>query len=206
MMGAQVIGEEKELNETGGYMKTFRGAAWSRRDFMGSLPGLLIAQGAMGGPIPLIGKQNVSELREELTPEEKMRVAKSSMAKELPDYFGEGYSCAESLFMVSLRFLEKPEELVWVSSGFGGGLYHRDLCGFLTAGIMAIGLSAGMIKAERKEAKEVCSQRVKEYWKWWKSEAPLRCAEIRTEETTSKVCKRLGLMAAAKTEELLKSA
>lgn len=173
---------------------------------MGSVPGLLVAAGVMGEPIASIGNQDARpKLREDLAPEETKCVAKSSMAKDLPKYFGEGYSCAESLFMVSLRFMKKPEELVWVSSGFGGGLYHRDLCGFLTGGIMAIGLSAGMIEAERKEAKDLCSQRVKEYWKWWKSEAPLRCAEIRTEGTSSKVCHRLGLLAAAKTEELIMS-
>jgi hypothetical protein len=144
-------------------------------------------------------------LQEELTEEEKKCVAKSSMAKDIPNYFGEGYSCAESLFMVSLRYLKKPEELVWVSSGFGGGMYHRDLCGFLTAGIMAIGLKAGMLEGERKEVKDLCGQKVKEFWKWWKSEAPLHCADITAGRKTYKVCQRLGLLAAVKTEELIKS-
>jgi C_GCAxxG_C_C family probable redox protein len=186
-------------------MNDIRQTVWSRRKFMRTVPGWLIATGVMAGPIPSIGNQKTLELPEELTAEERERVAKSFMAKDISNYFGEGYSCAESLFMVSLRFLKKPEELVWISSGFGGGMYHRDLCGFLTAGIMALGLSTGMIDAERKEAKAKCSQLVKEYWKWWTSEAPLRCADIRTEGTTSKLCKRLGLLAAAKTEELIKS-
>ena len=171
---------------------------------MSSVPGLLITAGVMGDPIASIGNQDTpTQLREELTPEEQKCVAKSSMAKDLVNYFGEGYSCAESLFLVSLRLLKKPEELVWISSGFGGGLYHRDLCGFLTAGVMAIGISAGMIQAERMEAKKLCSQRVKEFWKWWKSEAPLRCADIRKEGISSKVCQRLGMLAAAKTEKLI---
>jgi len=186
-------------------MNTLKETAWSRRKFISSVPGFLVAAGIVSDPIISAGHQDVSELPQELTAEEKNWVAKSSMAKDMSNYFGEGYSCAESLFMVSLRFLKKPEELVWVASGFGGGLYHRDLCGFLTAGVMAIGLSAGMIEAERKEAKALCSQRVKKYWKWWTSEAPLRCANIRTEGTSSKVCQRLGLLAAAKTEELIKS-
>ena len=197
---------EENLNEKGGRVIELRKTVWSRRKFMRSVPGILVAAGVMGDPIASVGNQDDSpQLREDLTPEEKKCVEKSSMAKDISNYFGEGYSCAESLFMVSLRFLKKPEELVWISSGFGGGLYHRDLCGFLTAGIMAIGLSAGMIQSERKEAKDLCSQRVKEFWKWWKSEAPLRCADIRTEGTTSKVCQRLGLLAAAKTENLIKS-
>ena len=186
-------------------MNNLENTVWSRRKFMSSVSGLLVAAGVMADPVLSIGNQEIPELAEELTDQEKELVAKSSMAKDISNYFGEGYSCAESLFMVSLRYLKKPEELVWVSSGFVGGMYHRDLCGFLTAGIMAIGLSAGMIQKERKEAKEQCGLLVKEYWKWWKSEAPLRCADIRTEGTTSKVCKRLGLLAAAKTEELIKS-
>jgi len=34
-------------------------------------------------------------------------------------------------------------------------------------------------------------------------QAPYHCAEIRTEGTTSLVCKNLGLLSAAKIEELL---
>ncbi|NIO10267.1 MAG: hypothetical protein GTO40_20585, partial [Deltaproteobacteria bacterium] len=98
--------------------------------------------------------------------------------------------------------MKKPEELVWVASGFGGGMYHRNLCGFLTAGIMAIGVRAGMLETERKEAKEQTKQWVKAYWTWWTSQAPLCCSDIRTEGTTSQVCRRLGQLAAAKTQEL----
>lgn len=178
---------------------------WSRRKFMGTVPGLLLAAGVLGDPIVSAGNQENPELSEELSHEEKMHVAKSSMAKDISNYFGEGYSCAESLFLVSLRYLKKPEELFWVSTGFGGGMYHRDLCGFLTAGIMAIGLKAGMLEAERKEAKDLCGQKVKEFWKWWKSEAPLHCSDITAGRTTYDVCKRLGVLAAAKTEELIDS-
>lgn len=147
--------------------------------------------------------QVIKDLREELTSEELKWVGKSFMAKDINDYFGKDYSCAESLFIVSLKCLKKPEDLVWIASGFGGGLYHKDLCGFLTAGIMAIGLSAGMLKKERKEAKDYCKRLVKEYWKWWTSLAPLHCSEIRKKETSSKVCRRLGQLTAAKTEELI---
>ena len=174
----------------------------SRRVFVSSVPGFLLGAGLFAKPT--FGFfQEKPELKDQLTTEELKWVKNSVMAKELTNYFGEGYSCAESLLMVSLRFLKKPEELVWAAAGFGGGLYHKDLCGFLTGGIMAIGFSSGMLDKERKEAKMHCSQKVKEYWKWWQSVAPLRCADIRTEGTTSKVCVRLGRMAAAKTEELI---
>jgi hypothetical protein len=127
------------------------------------------------------------------------------MAGEFEDYFGKGYSCAESLLMLGLRHLRLPEEFVWAAAGFGGGMQHKEVCGFLTAGIMALGLAAGRLKLERKEAKAWSKKRVDAYWSWWTAQAPVRCADIRKEGTSFKVCRRLGLLAAAKVEELIKS-
>jgi len=178
-----------------------------RREFIASASFLVLGARLSGmSPLSMQSAQVAQELKEELTPEEFMIVEKSVMAKDLKSYFGKGYSCAESLLMVSLKFLGKPEELVWLASGFGGGLYHKDLCGFLTSGVMAIGLSAGMLKKDRLEGKEHCQQNVRQYWKWWTSMAPLHCSEIKKEGTSSKVCRRLGQLAAVKIEELIKPA
>ncbi len=144
------------------------------------------------------------KVNEGFSADESDWIEKSTLAKDLSNYFGQGYSCAESLFMVSLRYLGKPEELVWAAAGFGGGLYHKDLCGFLTGGIMAIGLGSGMMKMPRREAKEYCGDLVKQYWKWWTARSPLHCSEIRTEKTNSSVCRNLGLLSAAKIEDLIK--
>lgn len=179
-------------------------AAMARRKFLISAPiwtlgtwfsGRVLVQGALA--------QSPQSLPEDLSPEELKIVEKSVLAKDLPTYFGKGYSCAESMLAVGLRFLRKPEELVWIAAGFGGGMYHRDLCGFLTGGCMNLGLAAGMLDRERTEAKEWNRQKVEEYWKWWTSQAPPHCADIRKEETSLKVCQRLGLLAAAKIEELI---
>lgn len=187
-------------------MKEKERADFTRRTFLSSFPAFLVGGGLLSKPFyTLRSIQTKSTLKEELTPDELKRVEQSAMAKDLPNYFGKGYSCAESLLMVSLRFLKMPEELVWVAAGFGGGMSHKDLCGFLTSGIMAIGLSSGKLNEERKGAKDNCSIRVKEYWKWWQTMAPLHCAEIRTEGTSSAVCRRLGQIAAAKIEELIKT-
>ncbi len=105
--------------------------------------------------------------------------------------------------MVSLRLMKKPEELVWVAGGFGGGMQHQDLCGFLTAGFMAIGLHSGTLNIEKKDAKARCSQNVNSYWSWWSSTAPLRCSAIREGRKDFKVCLRLGKLASIKLEELL---
>lgn len=178
----------------------------SRRGFLNCASGFMLGSCLLDfTPLRLYEELSIQELKEELTPEEQKLVEKSTMAQDLKGFFGKGYSCAESLFMVSLRFLKKPEELVWISSGFGGGLYHKDLCGFLTSGIMAIGLRVGTLEKERKEKKEYGKNLVNQYWSWWESQAPLRCSEIRKEGTSSKVCACLGCLAAAKLEELLGS-
>jgi C_GCAxxG_C_C family probable redox protein len=175
-----------------------------RREFMISVPFLALGAKFLESSHALDTQSQVhQELLEQVTSEEAEWIQGSSMAKELLDYFGKDYSCAESLFMVSLRFLEKPEDLVWVAAGFGGGLGHRDLCGFLTAGIMAIGLASGMLSKERKEAKEYCKNAVNQYWDCWVSLAPLHCSDIREKRKSSKACTRLGQLAAAKTEELI---
>ncbi len=171
---------------------------------MASASSLLVGSRLLGWDSLLNqNSQTPLELKEELTQQEVEWVKKFSMADDIANFFGKGYSCAESLFMVALRHMKQPKELVWVASGFGGGMYHRDLCGFLTAGIMAIGVRTGMLETERKEAKEQCKQWVQAYWKWWTSLAPMKCSEIRTEGTTSKVCRRLGQLAAAKIQELI---
>jgi hypothetical protein len=181
-----------------------------RRKFIASASFLAVGGRLFGvSSISSQSAQVAQELKKELTPEELKIVEESIMAKDLNNYFIKGYSCAESLLMVSLKFLGKSEELVWLASGFGGGLYHKDLCGFLTSGVMAIGLSSGMLKMERIEGKEHCLQKLNQYWEWWTSIAPLHCSEIRKEETNSKeetdyrVCQRLGQLAAVKIEELI---
>ncbi len=176
-----------------------------RREFIASASALALGVGL--GDVALFSSSLTpwsQELREELSPEEVEIVKNSVMARDLENYFGKGYNCAESLFMVSLNFLGKPGELVWIACGFGGGMGHKDLCGFLTAAYMAIGLSAGMRGKERKEAKEQCTNTIKEYWKWWASLAAIHCSEIRKEGTSAKVCRRIGQLAAARVEELLK--
>ena len=147
------------------------------------------------------------DLRETLSPEELALVKDSVMSSDMQNFWHKGYSCAETGLMVALRYMKKPEDLVWSATGFAGGLMHQDLCGFLTSGVMAIGLHAGDLKMEKNAAMMKCSQAVNEYWTWWLEKAPLHCAEIRQgrESIDFKVCERLGRLATAKVESLLKT-
>lgn len=185
-------------------MRTKRLAVLDRRAFLSSAS-LWVSGSFLAGLSSRLGVnlQTGQELPEELAASELETVKRSSMAGELEDYFGKGYSCAESLLMVGLRYLHLSEGLVWAAAGFGGGMQHREACGFLTAGIMDLGLAAGQLKMERAEAKEWCKQKVNSYWAWWTSQAPIKCADIRKEGTSSRVCRRLGLLAAAEVEQLI---
>jgi C_GCAxxG_C_C family probable redox protein len=175
-----------------------------RREFMASVPAFLI-----GGRLLDVSEswaasgQKQGEVSEVLTPEELEIVNRSVMAKDLLNYYKNGYNCAESILYVALKSMKKPTELFWAASGFGGGVGHKDLCGFLTGGVMAIGLSVGELKVSRDEARKICTKKVDEYWKWWASLAPYRCSGIKTEGRTSEVCKRVGRLASARIEGLI---
>ena len=183
-------------------MKTENSLFLPRRTFIAS--GLLMGSSLIIGPgIRKSATQVVQKAKEELSADERKWIDASILAKDLNNLFGQGNSCAESILLVSLRFLRKPEDWIWAAAGFGGGMYQRDLCGFLTGGYIALGFACGMLDKPRKDAKEYCGNLVEEYWKWWGQQAPYRCAQIRTGGSTSQVCVNQGLLAAAKIEELL---
>jgi hypothetical protein len=187
-------------------MQELKPGSLSRRKFIATASGLMIGSAFFPLPSPLRLDSQVAQKAEgELSAEDLEWIKKSSMAKELNKYFGQGYSCAESAVMVSLRFLDMSEEFVWAAAGFGGGLYHKNLCGFLTGGIMGIGFASSLLEKPRREAKTFCGDTVKEYWKWWESRFPLHCSEIRTEGRDSRICLNLGLLSMAKIEELIKA-
>jgi C_GCAxxG_C_C family probable redox protein len=178
--------------------------SWPRRHFLFSVSGLIAG-------LPVLGKtlQEERQVQEKILPAElsgaeREHVENSVMAEDLKKIFGSHqYSCAESILLAVLHLLNEPEDLVWAAAGFGGGMGQKDLCGFLTGGIMGIGFAAGKMEAPRKEAKDFCSRTVKQYWTWWGINAPLHCRNIRTPDQDSRVCLRLGRLAAAEIETLI---
>ena len=145
------------------------------------------------------------DLRETLSPEELALVKDSVMSSDMQNFWHKGYSCAETGLMVALRYMKKPEDLVWTAAGFAGGLGHQDLCGFLTSGVMVLGMHAGDLKIESNAAKMQCMQMVNTFWTWWMENAPLHCSEIRAGRQDFEVCHRIGRLATAKIESLIKA-
>lgn len=176
-----------------------------RREFLFSIPQLLLGTGLILPSLLYCTGKKFHVLKGELTPDELEWVKKSRMAKDLEKYFGKGYSCSESILILALRYIKMSEKLVWAAGGFGGGLGQKDLCGYLTGGVMGIGFVSGTLNVKRKVAKQYCTEATKKYWTWWKATAPLHCAEIRKPKSSKKICVRLGQLSAAKLEELIKS-
>lgn len=188
-------------------MKHLESIDFRRRQFLASSSIMLVGTPFLAASLrPQQKPPKGPDLLEEPSPSEVEIVNNSAMAKDIANLFGKGYSCAESGLAVGVRYLKKPEDLVWMAGGFGGGLYHGDLCGFLTGGFMTIGLYAGALQLEKSAAHKVCTQKVNEFWTWWVSTAPLHCAEIREGRKDFKVCHRLGRLAAAKVEGLISGA
>ena len=177
----------------------------NRRKFLLSSSFLLSATTVLGTSSLLAQTTpKVPVLIDALTPEELARVKTSVMSEDMQNYWGKGYSCAETGLMVALRYMKKPEDLVWAAAGFGGGMGQQDLCGFLTSGIIAISLHTGDLEMEKRAAKKQCGEKVREYWTWWLETAPLHCSEIREGRQGFDVCSRIGRLAAEKLESLLK--
>lgn len=171
-----------------------------RRQFLAVLPFLAAAPLLV---FPQSPEEKKKPLNEIMKADEWEQVKQSAMAMELETYFGHGYSCAESLWLTALRRLKKPEELVWAAGAMGGGFGQKDICGFLSAGMMAIGTAAGQLKMPRPEAKKVCSREAKAYWQWFQSLSPIRCAEIRPPGSSGDICRRLGQLCAARVNRVI---
>ena len=70
-------------------------------------------------------------------------------------------------------------DVVAAATGFGGGMGRKDLCGYVTGGVMAIGLFCGAAKGSDKAARQKCGRLTKEYLDWWTASTPLHCGDIK---------------------------
>ena len=101
-----------------------------------------------------------------------------SMADWTEKHLSKGYWSADSILLSAAKYLKKPEQVVSVATGFGGGILQKELCGYLTGGIMAIGLFVGATRAGDQAGREKCHRLTKEYAEWWAENYPLHCKDI----------------------------
>lgn len=178
-----------------------------RRHFLSTFPCLVLSKTLTADQAhSLTQEKRTRKFGQPFTSEETELIEKSVLAKDIENYAGKGYSCAESMFIVSLRFLEKPEECVHAAAAYGGGLGKGDLCGLLTGGMMGIGIAGGKMHENRLQMKKTVRDLSNEFWAWWESWAPIHCRDLRKEyegkEEYLRMCKRVSV----KMEELIKPA
>jgi C_GCAxxG_C_C family probable redox protein len=150
-------------------------------------------------------KTNIIKLSAELTADEKKILEKSTMAREIVKNRSLGLNCAETILLTSLQYLQKPDEWFSAASGFGGGMGKREVCGLLTGGIMAIGIAGGILHKDPKVRRRFVGKKRDEYWKWWVSQSPVKCQDMRGRYDREGYLRMIQRVA-FKIEELIKTA
>ncbi|MGW8267761.1 MAG: C-GCAxxG-C-C family (seleno)protein, partial [Longimicrobiales bacterium] len=137
------------------------------------------------------------------TEEEASVVAASPMAGIIAGLNGQGYPCSEMMLLAALRRFDLPEEHLDSAAVFGGGVGKRDLCGFLTGGLMAIGIGAGAKYADRSRLHTVGRRAANTYWDWWLTRGDLHCMGPLTTHETPEEFVRMAQRSAVKLEEVM---
>jgi hypothetical protein len=140
------------------------------------------------------------------TPDERVSIDRSVMARNVSSYLGQGLGCAEICLASSVDYLGESREWLDAAAVFSGGFGQGDLCGFLTGGMMAIGIAAGRMHEDRRALREFAGPRAQAYWEWWSSRAPLRCRELRALYEGQEAFTRMAQRATAQLEHLIEPA
>lgn len=182
----------------------------SRRSFLGALPLTVLsapsmAQGMNLGPVqPKEGQEGPKPgFLAPFSPEEAAAIAASPMAQEIAALMGQGYPCSEMMLLAALRRWNLGEEHLDAAVVFGGGVGQRDLCGFLTGGLMAIGFASGQKYNDRQVVHQVGRRASNAYWDWWLSRGDQHCMGYGTDHEGSEEFVRMAQRAALKLEAVL---
>jgi len=171
-------------------------AACTRRVCLKRVLSLSLAGGYLGLARGTAAPETAAKLWAPWDESEEKAIAGSRMGDLIMSWREAGYSCAESVLGAALNHLDLSEEWVWVAGGFGGGLGKRQLCGLLTGGVMALGLSAGKSNRDRKAFRREIGRQRDAFWAWWTRRAPLNCLDLRPlydSEGFSRMARRVAL-------------
>jgi len=130
-------------------------------------------------------------------------VGASPMAIEIAELVGKGYPCSEMMLLSALRRFHLPEDHLDAAAVFGGGVGQRDLCGFLTGGLMAIGFLAGERYQDRGLVHRTGRRASNAYWEWWMSRGNLHCMGTGTNHADEQEFTRMAQRAAVKLESIM---
>jgi hypothetical protein len=107
------------------------------------------------------------------------------------------------MLLAGLRRFELTEDHLDAAAVFGGGVGKRDLCGFLTGGLMAIGIAAGAKYPDRRQLHTVGRRASNAYWDWWLTRGDLHCMGPLTTHEGPEEFLRMAQRAAVKLEEVM---
>jgi len=121
------------------------------------------------------------------------RLPASQQAGEL---FASGLNCCQAVFQATTG--REDAEILLMAKAFGGGIGERKcLCGAVTGGVMALGISgrggrAGeLVDRFRKAQGATCCSALSRKYSWKSREHLANCRRI-TEETAAVVAELLG--------------
>jgi C_GCAxxG_C_C family probable redox protein len=185
----------------------------SRRGFVSAIPlTVLVAPSYLSAcearaddeaePKPILNTQ-LPGFAGQFSPEEAEAVAGSAMAREIAGLNGKGYPCSEMMLLAALRRFGLSENHLDAAAVFGGGVGKRDLCGFLTGGLMAIGFVVGDRHEDRSKVHQVGRKASNQYWEWWMTRGDLHCMAPGTTHENSEEFVRMAQRCAVKLEGIL---
>lgn len=167
----------------------------TRRHFIGSLSCLVL--GVKTVKQTLVQGIEEKKFGDPFDHKEKKVIEQSAMANDIKEIPGHGYSCAESIFLASLRAIGESEARVHSAAAFGGGMGRGDLCGLLTGGLMAIGVAGGKLYRDSKEMHEWVRDVSNIYWEWFETHGPVHChnltAQYEGREAYLRMCRRVAV-------------
>ena len=125
----------------------------------------------------------------------KVVTADDKPDKQAGELFAQGLNCCQAVFQATTG--RNDEEIMLMAKAFGGGIGEcKCLCGALTGGVMALGISGKgkrsgeLVDRFRKEQGVTCCAALSRDYKW-KSRAHLKNCRRITEETASIVAELL---------------
>ncbi len=129
-------------------------------------------------------------------------MAASPLAQAVAGLMGEGYPCSEMMLLAGLQRFGLPRAHLDAAAVFGGGIGKRDLCGFLTGGLMTLGFLAGEKYTDRQLVHQAGRRASNTYWEWWVSRGDQHCMGYGTDHEDSADFLRMAQRAAVKLDEV----
>ena len=79
-----------------------------------------------------------------------------SIEKDAVAFHADGYNCCQCVLKACKKYYPELDDnmLARIASGFGGGVCCGEICGAVTGGVMAIGLSNEFMEGDRETVLE----------------------------------------------------